>query len=344
LQKDILEYCLSRKPKGSESPSWETLAEEIYERFDFQVGSISGLRSRVAEHRKARDGSFTYVPGVGVTQVPDAEPWGEGKAPVVEPSTHESFELVVFLSDIHAPYQNAPLVKAAIDLIEDLQPHSVVFNGDDNDFFQLSHFNKGHDREDRLQDELDMSRDIRRAVREAAPNAKLRKTLGNHCDRAITYVEINAKGLSSLRSLKPENLFELDEIECDLYGRAGFRIRPEFVVEHGHVVRKDAGATARSRLNDTLISGIMGHTHRLASFHKTGYRQLAWYEQGCLCLPNPDYVVGEANWQPGIAVGHFHTKKHELFNVELVKATGSGFIFGGRTYGNVEAGVYSEAV
>jgi predicted phosphodiesterase len=216
----------------------------------------------VAEYRKSVDQSITYDPSRGVT-IPASEIWGDGLAPVVPKTTHESLEVVLFLSDIHVPYHSAPLVKAAVQLAADLQPHQIVFNGDESDFFQLSHFNKAHEREDELQLELDMTADIRKAFCDAAPNAIKRKTLGNHCDRLITWVEINAKSLHSLRAIKPERLMKLDEMEIELYGRAGFRLRPEFVVEHGHVVRKDAGASARSRLNDTLISGIMGHTHRL---------------------------------------------------------------------------------
>jgi predicted phosphodiesterase len=342
LQKEILEYCLSRKGKGSDLPTWNDLAKEIFEVFNFQVNSVSGLRSRVAEYRRDRDSLARYVPGHGLI-IPKSEGWGDGRAQLVEKATSRAWEIVVFISDIHAPHHNAAQFMAFIDLIHDIQPDVIVINGDTNDFFQLSRFNKSHEREDSLQEELDIGVDLRRAIRLACPNAVIRETLGNHCERILTYVQINAKALSSLRALSPEYLFGLKDLEIEHYGREGFLLRPEFVVEHGHVTRKDAGASAKTRLNDTMISGIMGHCHRLAGFHRSGYRKLSWYEQGCMCLPEADYVVGETNWQPGFAVGHFHTTKDDLFNVELVGAVNDGFIFGGKIYGNVESGVLSNA-
>lgn len=286
-----------------------------------------------------------YSLDVGVNAIPSPELWGEGLARLITPSTKESFETVVFISDIHAPYHDSEVIGAALALIADVQPHMVVINGDTNDFFQLSRFNKALERLDKLQDELDVGFGIRKAVREAAPNAVIRETLGNHDERLLTYVSFQAQALRSLDALKPQNLLRLDELDIHFHPRNGFRLRENFLVEHGQVVRKDSGASAKARLNDTLISGIMGHTHRLGASYRSGYRDLAWYEQGCLCMRNPDYVIGEANWQQGIAVGQFSTKS-ENFHVELVPTVGRGFIFGGRQFGdtNGESNIYGPAV
>jgi predicted phosphodiesterase len=326
-------------------PSWAELLDDINDKFEDVIreenkgslyGSVAGLRSRISEYRLNQDRLKQYIPGKGVV-VPKSETWDGGLAPIVQVTTNELFELVVILTDIHAPYHNSAQLKAALELIADLQPHVVVINGDTNDFFGISRFNKSNERADELQSDLDIGNDIRAAIRKAAPNAVIRENLGNHDERVVTYIELNAKQLHSLRALKPEKLFMHDELEITLYGREGHRIRPEFVFEHGHVVRKDSGASAKSRLNDTLISGFMGHTHRLGDARRTGYRDLRWFEGGCLCQQSPDYVVGEANWQPGVAVAHFHTKKDAIFNVELVAAIGDAFIFGGKTYGTVES-------
>lgn len=344
MNRDILEYCVAAKPKGSLSPSWAELMSDINVRFADQImeergelyDSESGLRSRIAEYRRNQESLMEFIPGRGVV-VPKSEIWDGGLAPIVEKSTTEELEVVVILTDIHAPYHNSAQLKAALELIADIQPHVVVLNGDMNDFFGISRFNKSNERVDELQSDLDIGNDIRKAVRAAAPNALIRENLGNHDERIVTYIELNAKQLHSIRALKPEKLFMLDELEITLYGREGHRIRPEFVIEHGHVVRKDSGASAKSRLADTLISGYMGHTHRLGDARRTGYRKLAWFEGGCLCQQSPDYVVGEANWQPGIGVGHFSTRNDNLFNIELVAALGDAFIYGGKVYGTVEA-------
>jgi predicted phosphodiesterase len=277
--------------------------------------------------------------------IPKAEIWGTGKAPVVQPSTNEQWETVIFVSDIHVPYHDPVLIDSAVELIEDVQPHRVVINGDTNDFFSLSRFNRAMERLDLLQMEIDMGRQLRQAFRNAAPNAIMDETIGNHEERLLTYPGFNAPALKSLSALKPVNLLGLEDLEITHWPMNGFRLREDFLVEHGAVVRKHSGATAKARLDDTLISGIMGHTHRMDSHRRSGYRDLAWFEQGCLCLLNPDYVKSEANWKQGIALGLFSTKTNN-FDVQLIPATGRGFIFNGKHYGqtNVEADIWSGPV
>lgn len=339
MDREILEYALARKAGNSnDDPTWDEVANELYVKFGFQVGSISGLRSRISEYRRKaamppRADSLPSPADSSTFDLPPSLNWGQPPQ-LVEPATHELWETVVFVSDIHVPYHDATLLHAACELIADVQPHRLVINGDTNDFFQLSRFDKTGERAWALQEELDLGIQVRRELRAAAPNARIEETLGNHDERLITYVEINAVALSSLQALQPAKLLGLDDVEITHHPRCGFRLRPEFIVEHGHVARKDSGASAKARLNDTLVSGIMGHVHRLDSYRRSGYRKLSWYEQGCLCLTSPDYIVGDPNWQPGIAIGMFSTRT-ETFNVELLPAVNRGFVFGGRAFGDI---------
>ena len=336
MDKEILEYCLFRRSGddiNATNPTWAELSEELQRTFGISV-SVSGLRGRVSEYRRIKEATKQYVPNVGF-QIPSAEEWGSGLAPIVERTTNESFETVVSLSDIHFPYHNKALLLSTLRVMEDIDPHVIVLNGDVNDFFQLSRFNQGLERLDNLQEEIDMGYEFRKTLRNTFPNAVIRENLGNHDERILSYIENNARSLASLRALKPENLLGILEFDIELYGRAGHRIRPEFVFEHGHIVRSEAGASAKARLNSTLISGIMGHTHRMAEYPKSGYKDLAWYEQGCLCDRDAEYKIGETNWQPGFAVCQFSTKT-DTFHVDLIRAVGNGYLWGGKSYGMVD--------
>jgi len=274
--------------------------------------------------------------------IPKAEIWGNGKAEVVKPSTKEQWEVVVGVNDIHVPYHDVQLIDAVVELVKDISPHRFIINGDTNDFFGLSRFNRAMERLDMLQTELDQGKMVRKAFREALPNAKFEETLGNHEERLLTYPGFNAPALRSLNSLKPSVLMGLDELDITLWPQNGFRLREDFLVEHGSTVRAQGGAAAKSRLDATLISGVMGHTHRMGNATRSGYRELRWYETGCLCMLNPDYVKTEANWQQGIWIGTFSTKTGN-FNVQQIHAIGRGFIFDGKHYGNtnVEADIWS---
>lgn len=274
--------------------------------------------------------------------IPKAELWGNGKAPIVKPSTIEHWETVLFISDIHVPYHDPVLIDAVLDVMADIQPHRVVINGDTNDFFMLSRFNRAMERLDMLETELEQGKQIRRQIRAVVPDAQIDETIGNHEERLFTYPAFNAPALRSLNALKPNVMLGLKDLEITHWPQNGFRLRENFVVEHGVTVRSQSGATARARLEQTMISGIMGHTHRMDSYRKSGYRELAWFEQGCLCMLNPDYVRGGANWKQGFAIGTFSTKT-ENFNVQLIPSVGRGFIFDNKHYGDTtnEADIWS---
>lgn len=237
--------------------------------------------------------------------------WGMGMAKLVAPATTETSEIVFFMSDIHVPFQDVALVQSVIELIKEIHPHRVVLNGDVADFFQLSHFNTGKKRLDDLQWEIDMANEVRRQVREAAPDAIIDETEGNHDNRILSYIEKNARALESLRDLKPENLFKYNELEINWHPGCGFLLRPEFLVKHGTAVREEAGASAKAELMKAGISGISGHVHRLATYRKAGYVQRQWTEQGGLMRLDPDYIAGGVpNWQQGIALGEFSNKSN----------------------------------
>lgn len=265
--------------------------------------------------------------------IPKSEIWGNGKAPVIKLPRSKEWISVGGVNDLHVPWHDAELVDASIELFRDLQPDLFILNGDIQDFFGLSRFNKSYERLDSLQSELNQGKAIRKSYRDAMPNAQMHETLGNHEERLLTYPGFNAPALKSLDSMKPNVLMGLDEYEIKHWPRNGLRLNENFLVEHGNIVRKNAGESAKQRLSETLISGVMGHVHRLGQASRSGYTEINWYETGCLCQLNPDYVSGEANWQQGLWIGTFSTRSTN-YNVQLIPAVGRGFIYNGKHYGN----------
>lgn len=244
--------------------------------------------------------------------------WGHGAAKLVAPSTREKTELVVFGSDFHFPYHDRGAIESFLWMVHKLQPHRVVLNGDIADFFQLSRFNVSGDRIENLQEEIDMANEFRRLVRAKAPNAVIDETEGNHDNRVVTYVHKNAQALKSLDALKPEALFRYKELGINWHPGCGFLLRPTFLTKHGTIVRGEAGATAKAELSLAGISGISGHTHRLARYRRVGYSQREWLEQGCFCRVDPDYVTGTPNWTQGCAIGEFSKENFVLHEVPYI--------------------------
>lgn len=234
-------------------------------------------------------------------------------------------------SDLHVPYHSPELVDSAVRLIKKVKPDTLVVNGDVNDFFQLSRFNTGLERIDSLQEEIDEANTIRRRLRQACPDARFIETEGNHDNRIVSYVVKNARALKSLRSLKRESLFDHDALGIQWFPGAGFRLRKHFLVKHGTIVRGEAGATAKAELAGAGISGVSGHTHRLATYRRSGYEVKSWTEGGGLMRLDPDYVTGIPNWQNGLVIGQFSTKSPH-FLIEEVQALDGKFVYGGKSY------------
>lgn len=187
-------------------------------------------------------------------------------------------------------------------MLRAIKPDRVILGGDINDFFQLSRFNTALERIDDLQGEIDSANLFRAAVRKACPDAVIDELEGNHDNRIRSYVGHNARALVSLRALDPGVLFGYKDLGIRAHPGAGFRLRRNLLCKHGTLVRGDAGASAKAEQAQSGLSGVSGHTHRLGVFRKEGYEKREWWEAGCFCRLDPDYIVGPPNWTQGCVV------------------------------------------
>jgi hypothetical protein len=193
-----------------------------------------------------------------------------------------------------------------------------VLNGDICDFFQLSRFNRDGTREDQLQEELDQGNAFRAAVREAAPDAVIDETEGNHDRRIRDWLGANAprsKGCGCC------NHRCCSSTGRNHHGASRLRVptpRAISLFDTGPSSGKAQATSAKGELDNAGISGWSGHTHRLATFRKNGYRSLQWTEQGGFMRLDPDYIAGgKPDWTQGCVVGEFSTRS-DSFSVSEV--------------------------
>ena len=94
--------------------------------------------------------------------------------------------------------------------------------------------------------------------------------------------------------------------ELGIYYHKTKVIIDDFIYYHGDVVRKNAGYSAKAEYEDhRMKNGISGHTHRASSYFSTYEKEIGqWYENGCLCIMEPDYLndPDKANWQQAFTV------------------------------------------
>ena len=241
----------------------------------------------------------------------------------------------VISQDYHIPYQDQRIVREFELFIRELQPDMLLYPGDISDFYMLSKFDKNPNRGEKkgkLQTELTMVKELFRRQRAVCPNARMIFEPGNHEDRLRRYKWAKATEMDDLDCLKLESLMGLTESGVESVEKdEGVKFNGNFLVTHAEIIRAHSGWTAKGMSDKHGGSGMHGHSHRLGSYYKTNRSGMfGWFENGCMCDLNPDYMV-HPNWQQGFSVVTF---MHGRFWVEQVPIINRKFLYGGRVYGS----------
>jgi hypothetical protein len=216
--------------------------------------------------------------------------------------------------------------------LAELQPGLVLYIGDMCDFYLLSKFNKDPKRASLLQSDLNSTADLFKRHRQLMPNARMIMEDGNHCFRLRNYLWSKATELSSLDCLTVEGLLKLKEngIEHVDY-EEGILINGIFWATHGDLIRKFSSYTAKGMSDKHGGSGIHGHSHRLGCHYKRNRSGIyGWWENGCLCNLDPDYMT-YPDWQQGFSLVEF---THHRFWVQQMHIINRKFMYGNRIYGS----------
>lgn len=219
---------------------------------------------------------------------------------------------VVIASDIHFPFQDNKAVSAFLRFCEVKKPDVIILNGDVLDFYKLSRFTKGEGRNP--YQEMEECRNFLKKLRSINPKAKILYVIGNHETRLESYVLTKAPDLACLI----EDVFTILKVdEFDVRGCAEVVINKDFVVTHGKLIGNKAGLSAIKEIEKHYMSGASGHVHRLAKFitRKAG-RKFEWYETGCLCDLNPEYVQ-DPDWQHGFVALRYTGGKRKGRVIEI---------------------------
>ena len=212
--------------------------------------------------------------------------------------------LIAVASDFHVPFQDDTAVDAFINYCHEVNPKCIIINGDLVDMYMLSRFAKGEGRNPMA--EIELARDILKALRTNCPNSEIYYVIGNHEQRLEKTILTKAPELASLIE-DIFSIFKLDEI--NITGCGSLTINDNFVFKHGTLLGNKSGLSAIKEMENSYMSGATGHTHRLAKYiaRKAG-RKFIWLETGCLCSMEPEYMLNP-NWQQGFGMIQIENKK-----------------------------------
>jgi hypothetical protein len=246
----------------------------------------------------------------------------------------------LIVPDLQIPHNDKRFTYRLVQLIADLEPHGVIFIGDNVDCTAPAVWNKGTAEEfaGTLQTEFDLWKELGDSIR-SNYDGFVGVHMGNHEKRVEKYLRDKAPALQSLESLKLENLMQLSELEFKRLPDH-YDIAPGWVTHHGDNASLSdiAGRTAGNYSAKIGKSVIMGHTHRAGvtaeSFGYNGrWRTRYGMEVGHGMDPKKaGYTNGVANWQK--AFGYLEVwGSGRYVNPILTYARADGsFVFQGEEY------------
>jgi hypothetical protein len=217
---------------------------------------------------------------------------------------------IISLTDWHVPYHDPKALAAAFSFCERVQPQILVVH-ECHDFYSISRFDKDPERLNSLQDEIDQVTGYFKILRQTCPESRIILLKSNHLDRLRKYLWRQAPALNSLRALKVTTLLELEKSNIEYMDTLCYK---DVLFKHGDLVRKDSGMTARAEFGKEGMSGVSGHTHRLAShYRRLRGGEYVWLESGCLCNLEPEYVNGTVDWQHGLSLVSFKNERSRKY-------------------------------
>lgn len=226
-------------------------------------------------------------------------------------------------SDFHGQFVDPLALRVFLDVAKDVQPDVIVMNGDVTDFPQVSRFSHMPGAGSlSLQDEIDWTKkNILQRTREAAPDAAMMYVIGNHEHRLIRYLADTAPELASLRCLRWDTLFGIDELNIEMVFGGNFMapmqrnrsdntkrkthavLYDSLVVTHGRSIAENA---PKAELERWGLSGTSGHTHRPCIWTRPTHANphLSWTSTPMMAgfAVGKDYVDGPSGWTMGFAL------------------------------------------
>jgi len=213
---------------------------------------------------------------------------------------------LLIISDLQLPFVDQALYKAVLQFAGDWRPHDIVWNGDILDAYEISSFDTNPTRRFGIAEEIKMARDaLYDFSKRLAVGGRQRFIDGNHEERLRRYIWRNAGELAEIIP-DLDQLLDLDNVCAGSVPYGKHIDFLGFVITHGNYVSAHSAYTAKRHADRYHSSGVNGHTHRLGSYSYTDGKSVShtWYEMGCLCRTDLEYVRGTANWQQGFLVGH----------------------------------------
>lgn len=228
----------------------------------------------------------------------------------------ELSDYAMVIGDMHFPMQCNKTLDIFFETVRQLNPKTIVLNGDTVDLLATSRYPKDIRKLFKLSDERKEYHKFLDTLLSLCGDAKIYEVDANHSGngsegRWWRYLSERLRELADLpdviESLSYGNVFlgeYQDRVELVDY----VNLTDDFTILHGDVVRKNGGYSARGMLDKLQVSLMHNHTHRFGftaqrvpAIGNRKDKQLYAWENGCACDLNPIYAAAP-NWQNGFSI------------------------------------------
>jgi len=241
----------------------------------------------------------------------------------------------VIIGDMHFPCQHKPTIDIFFETIRELQPKTIILNGDTLDMFSISRYPKDIRTNYSLLDERIEYHKFLTELVNISNGAKILETNANHSGNDLTgrwfrYLSDRIGELACLPDvidqLSYSNVF-LGEFKSSVELVDYVELTNNLIVLHGDIVRKNGGYSAQAHMDKWMTSIIHNHTHRFGATAKRipsiGSRkdsQIYAWENGCACDLSPVYSSAP-NWQNGFCIVSLNGSSYAMEQVRVENKT-----------------------
>jgi len=226
---------------------------------------------------------------------------------------------VLFLSDIHLPYQDNEALKIALDYGKSEKVNAIYLNGDTMDMYQASRYAKDRRLRD-LGGELDLTRNFLKELRDQFQVPVYYK-MGNHEERWENFLKLNAPEMLGINDFELSSLLRFSELGIIEVKSKQTSYAGKLALLHGHEFGHSVFSPvnpARGLYMRAKECSIIGHHHQTSEHSEkslSGDVVTTW-SVGSLCGLRPEYLPNN-KWNHGFA--HITINKDQSYEVNNMR-------------------------
>lgn len=285
-----------------------TLAKLIYEENSHLFRNIEGVRDSVRSRRghrgrhNSKDTTFHTPKNYNTYNSPIQL---INRAPKLEIFTlPTATKNILFLSDIHFPYQDDIALNLAITYGLQKKVDCIWLNGDIMDMYGASDHEKLPDHA-MIHEEFEVMSDFLSQLRKLFPKASIYYKEGNHERRWTRLLMRKASELIGMKEFELNIILKLEEFKIHWIPNETLVKFGDLNVIHGNEFKGGGGVNpARALYMRAKANVIAGDKHKTGENIENNLNNelVTTYSVGCLCDLNPKYIpFGHTIWNVGFA-------------------------------------------